>query len=97
MELKVGDVVKYVDQKRRVRDALVTCIHMGGLANNIEEFKEKSGSFPCINVVVVMCEEDRKDPYGTQTEHASSVQYYNAASAAAGGFYYRFYSEDLTA
>jgi hypothetical protein len=94
MELKVGDVVKYVDQKRRVRDALVTCIH--SQYPDIEKAKEMYGQYPCINVVTVMCEDDRKDPYGVQTEHATSVSYYNAAYAAAGGFYYRFYSEDLT-
>jgi hypothetical protein len=93
MELKIGQVIKFVDSKRRERDALVTYIHLG-TETDIETFKEKYGSYPCINLVAVTCDEDRKDPYGQQTEHATSVSYWNAAYAAAGGYFYRFYSEN---
>lgn len=86
MELKVGMAVKFVDEKRRVRDALVTCIH--GLGMPMEEFKGVYGGYPCINLVAVMLEEDRTDPYGQQTEHRSSVVYKTPASEVAGGFFY---------
>lgn len=86
MELKTGQAVKFVDSKRRERDALVTYIHSGGLP--MEEFKEKCGGYPCINLVAVMIEEDRTDPYGQQTEHHSSVSYRTPAYEVAGGYFY---------
>lgn len=87
MELKIGQAVKFVDEKRRSRDALVTHIHNGsGLS--MEEFKATYGGYPCINLVAVMLEEDRKDPYGQQTEHRSSVVYKTPASEVAGGYFY---------
>jgi uncharacterized alpha/beta hydrolase family protein len=88
MELKNGDHVKFVDTKRRTRDALVTCIHGVGGELTFEGFKEKHGQYPCINVVAVVTDEDRKDPYGQQTEHASWVVFKNPSSDVAGGYFY---------
>jgi hypothetical protein len=88
MELKVGQAVKFVDTKRRTRDALVTCIHGVGGDLTFEGFKEKHGQYPCINVVAVVPDDERKDPYGNQTEHASSVTYRNPSSEVAGGYFY---------
>jgi len=88
MELKVGQTVKFVDTKRRTRDALVTFVHGVGGEIDFEGFKAKHGQYPCINLVAVVCDEDRKDPYGQQTEHASSVTYRNTSSEVAGGNFY---------
>lgn len=96
MELKIGQAVKFMDPKRRERDALVTYIHMGGEYDDIEQFKVKYGTYPLINLIAVMCEEERKDPYGTQTEHFTSVAFQNPVNDVAGGFYYRFLlAEDI--
>lgn len=92
MELVVGQAVKFVDSVRRVRDALVTHIHDNGMS--MEEFKKLYGGFPCINLVVVMLEEDRRDPYGQQTEHHTSVSYRTSAYEVAGGYFY-YLPEDL--
>ena len=55
--VKVCDPVTYVDEDRRVRPALVQCVH----------------SQDYINVVVVSVDETKTDVYGRQIEHATSV------------------------
>lgn len=87
MELKAGNHVKFVDEKRRTRDALVTHVHVN---NTVEEHVKLYGTYPCINVVLVVEQEDRKDPYGQQTEHKSSVVYKNPSAEVAGGYFYYF-------
>ena len=87
MELKVGQPVKFVDTKRRTRDALVTCLHLGS-ERDVESFRGTYGQYPCINIVAVVCDEDRKDPYVQQTDHASSVQFKNPSADVAGGYFY---------
>lgn len=56
-ERQAGDIVVYVDPTGRQHNALVTAWW----------------SEDCVNVVYVVSDEAKKDPYGRQTEHATSV------------------------
>lgn len=59
--LKVGDVVTYRDENGVDHNALVTIVH-GNTAQS------------CINVMYLSDDESKRDSYGRQSEHASSVQ-----------------------
>ena len=89
MELKIGQHVKFRDQQREVRDALVTCIHINlGDTPTVADFVTKYGKPPSINVVVVQKDEARSDNYGRQTEHHTSVPFKDPIYEVAGGFYW---------
>lgn len=59
--LLVGDVVTYCDEKGVEHNALVTIVH-GNTAQS------------CINLVYLSSDETKRDSWGRQIEHASSVQ-----------------------
>ena len=57
-ELKIGDIVTYVDEVRVNHQALVTAVH----------------GPECINVAYTSIDSDKHDSWGRQIERASSVQ-----------------------
>jgi hypothetical protein len=79
----VGDVVVFHDQKGVAHNALVTCYH-----GQVDEAGEVCGNVGCVNLIFVSGDESRKDGYGRQTEHESSVPY--VVGWNAHGFYWRW-------
>jgi hypothetical protein len=63
----VGQHVKFVDPQSIVRDALVT-VWWGA----VDAYRAANGEPGC-NVIVVAIDPARTDPYGSQTEHFTSV------------------------
>lgn len=63
-EIEVGDHVEFVDERSRVRDALVICIHTGMSGPETP---------PGVNLITVSADEDREDAYGRQPERPSSI------------------------
>lgn len=63
----VGDPVRVVDETYGGHAGLVTAVHgvFGGTY------------VPCINVVYVSGDPDKRDPYGAQIERMSSLQHYS--------------------
>lgn len=59
--LNIGDVVTYRDEHGVDHNALVTIVH-GNTAQS------------CINVAYLSADESKRDSFGRQIEHASSVQ-----------------------
>jgi hypothetical protein len=72
--VEVGDVVTYVDEVGDKHNALVLIVH-GGTPTS------------AINVVYVSKDETKRDSYGRQIEHASSVSR-DGEYTASGGRYY---------
>jgi hypothetical protein len=64
--VKPGDPVKVVDEVYGEHTGLVTVVH--------GQFSE--AYTPCINVVYVSADPDKRDPYGQQIERMSSLQHY---------------------
>ena len=64
-EVGVGDPVVVVDEQYREHVGLVTCVH-GTFSDSY---------VPCINVVFVSKDPDKRDPYGAQVERLSSLQH----------------------
>jgi len=64
-EVGVGDPVVVVDEQYREHVGLVTCVH-GAFSDSY---------VPCINVVFVSKDPDKRDPYGAQVERLSSLQH----------------------
>lgn len=63
--VQIGDVVKVVDEVRVEHSALVCAVH-----------GEFGGTYvPCINVVYLATEENKRDPWGRQVERLSSLQH----------------------
>ncbi len=69
--VEAGDHVVVVDENYRHHHALVTTVH-GRFSDN-----GSSGYVPCINVVYVSADPDKRDPYGQQLERMSSLQHYS--------------------
>lgn len=69
--LKVGDPVIYVDPYGKDTPALVTAVW----------------GPTCINIVFVSKDENRKDGYGRQTEHESSVGHRSMANNVYGRYF----------
>lgn len=65
-----GDPVRIVDEKYGEHIGLVTCVH-----GRFEDF------VPCLNVVYVSGDPDKKDPYGQQIERMSSLQHLSQGPA----------------
>lgn len=66
----VGNPVRVVDETYGEHIGLVTCVH-GTFTSTF---------VPCINVVYVSGDPDKRDPYGRQIERLSSLQHYSAVS-----------------
>lgn len=99
-ELKPGDHVIYVDTHRRAHHALVTTWWLSGrhegdayVANkSVAEFKAVHGAdtMPCVNLVFVLDEPDRRDQYGNQKQHESSVTHGDCQTPPRLGNYWLF-------
>jgi len=89
--LEVADVVVFVDELGHPHNALVTAVH-----GEITQMQVRDGfhhvdivegggpmiwNVPCINLVYLSDNVNKQDPYGRQTEHASSVVYKDDNSA----------------
>ena len=87
--LKAGDVVIYLDEHGVKHSALVTYSHLAD-CKNVGEFQEKfgPGSMPCINLVFVTKDPDRKDGYGQQIERRSSVVHHSRMSGVSGAMFF---------
>lgn len=97
-ELKIGQAVTFVDENRRERTALVTCIHGNVLGGNVSQdgklIPGTEGTYwPCVNLLTVAKNTDCQDQYGRQIERGSSVVHQRQSSAQ--GFCYRFLDEEL--
>ena len=75
--LLVGAPVVFLDAKRQPHNALVTAWHGCKDGDTIEDFRAKYGAdtMPCINVVFVVGDESKTDPYGRQIERNTSVMH----------------------
>lgn len=67
MQLNIGDVVEYVDERGEARPALVTCIF--------------GSDSPSINVVFVSGDDAMEDTYGRQIARETSVVHESNQSA----------------
>jgi hypothetical protein len=72
-KLEIGAAVVYLTPTRQRVNALVTAVHAA--YPTAEEHKERYGSWPCINVLFITPDAAKRDPYGRQSEHASSVSH----------------------
>ena len=78
--LKIGQYVKVVDEVGQHHDGLVT--------NQWGEETVKDGQpGPCINVLFVVDDEARRDPYGNQIERLSSCSH-KLSTEAPGRYWY---------
>lgn len=73
----VGDPVRIVDETYGEHVGLVTVVHGTFSGDHVAS----SGYVPCINVVYVSGDPDKRDPYGRQVERMSSLQHYSAGPA----------------
>ena len=73
--VSVGDAVVFVDSYAREHEALLTAVH-------------GEGETPSVNLVVVSMDENRRDQYGRQIEHHTSVVH--RVNQAAHGMYWFF-------
>ncbi len=65
-----GDVVFVMDENYQEHYGLVTCVH--------GQLTPESTYVPCINVVYVSSDQNKRDPYGQQTERMSSLQHFGS-------------------
>ncbi len=70
--VEVGSHVRYVDQKGVERDALVQMVH----------------TEMCVNLVFVSGDENRKDSYGRQVQHETSVSHRSQMTGVPGFYWY---------
>lgn len=81
---RTGCRIFFFDSHRRPHEALVTnWFHGGPDGQTVDDKKQEALDrgvtsevwLPCCNVVYVSSDESKQDPYGRQTERASSVPY----------------------
>ena len=78
--LKIGQYVKVVDETGYTHDGLVT--------NQWGNEKVKDGTAgPCINVLYVVDDPAKRDPYGNQIERLSSTSH-KLSTTAPGRYWY---------
>lgn len=75
--VKVGEAVHVVDENYREHVALVTAVHgeFGKVYDTVDGGKRIF--VPCLNVVYVSGDADKRDPYGVQLERMSSLQHFS--------------------
>jgi hypothetical protein len=88
-ELNIGDAVRYTDEHAVEHFALVTQTWLYG--KKLEEHKAQHGQYPSLNLVFVVLEASKSDPYGHQIERPTSVVHKN--QQAAPGRFWRFLDE----
>ncbi len=75
MEIKVGQSILYVDEKRQWHDALTTAVWG-------EPYEGPDGRYvPCVNVLYVDDDERKTDQYGRQIERRTSVPHHSSQTA----------------
>lgn len=74
VDLAIGDVVVFHDERGEPHSALVNCIH-------------SRAPYYCVNLVLVSANENERDQYGRQIERRTSVQH--ASAVGAHGMYWR--------
>lgn len=84
-EIKNGSVVTYLDEYGREHNALVTECWSAKPWDDEKPLKyindsPESNWPPCINIVYVTSDPNRKDQYGRQTVHESSVSHVSQQS-----------------
>lgn len=90
-QVNVGDSVIFTDEDRVDHNALITAIHGESYWVERGSDGERVIQHPCVNLVFVAGDESRKDNYGRQTEHSSSVTHREAQTG--GGLCWRFLDE----
>lgn len=80
----IGQPVTVVDSVGKRHHGLITNVFGVGTP---EEHKEKYGSWPCVNVVFVSEDEDRKDTFGRQIERFTSFSHKSSMPGVHGMFY----------
>lgn len=73
---EIGDAVIYTDEVGVDHNALIQCVW----------------SDTCVNFVFISGDENKKDSYGRQIEHKTSMQH--VSKAGAYGFYWRWPGEE---
>lgn len=84
--LDVGQFVRYCSQDRHWYDAIVTAVHGEPHKATHYQTGEEVLSYPCVNLVFVVNDEERQDQYGRQIERETSVMHYGGY--AASGFFW---------
>lgn len=69
--LEVGMSILFMDELRVLRPALITAVH----GTPYYDEQGKLTWLPCVNIVTVCTDPDKKDAYGTQIERRSSVSH----------------------
>jgi len=64
-KLEIGSHILFIDAHGEAHNALATCVFPG--------FKGSMGEQPGCNVLFVVSEPDKQDPYGRQIKRATSV------------------------
>jgi len=88
-ELNIGDSVRYTDHHGVEHVALITQNWLNG--QKLKTYQEQYGNFPSINLVYVVKDESKSDPYGHQIERDTSVVH--KSQQAAPGNFWRFLDE----
>lgn len=71
-QYKVGQQVKYVDERGNAHDALITVWWNGSPGMTIEAYLSQYGDPGC-NLCFVTADSAKKDDYGQQIERRSSI------------------------
>lgn len=69
--LEIGAAVVYITPNRVRVNGLVEVIH--GAMPTVEEHRANYGNWPCINILFLSPDPEKKDVHGRQKERATSV------------------------
>lgn len=85
----------FYDEHRQQRPALITTWHGLKDGESIEDFRTKYGpeTMPCVNLVFVVGDESKTDPYGRQIERKTSVMHGDRQSPKRLGMFFLFPGE----
>lgn len=94
--LNTGDPVVYFDEQRQAHAALVTAWHGLREGETLETYRERfkcADAIPSINLVFVVSQTDKTDPYGRQIDRRSSCSHGSRQSPPNIGNYFLFPEE----
>lgn len=94
--LKAGDPVIYFDEQRQPHHALVTIWHGCKDGETVGDFQGRYGvpdAVPGVNLVFVVSQEGKTDPYGRQIERKSSCTHGSRQSPPNLGNHFLFADE----
>lgn len=72
-KLEIGAAVVYITPQRERVNGLVEVIHSA--KPTIEEHRKLYGNLPCINILYLSPDPEKKDVHGRQKERATSVNH----------------------